>query len=260
MSARARIIVAADRAEAARRAAEAFATAASETLAAAPIFRVALAGGSTPKLMLELLALPDENGGARTRVDWQRVEVFFGDERRVPPDDSQSNYRMASEALLAHVPIPPTQIHRIEAEREDVHDAAQRYAVLLRQRFGLGLRAWPRFDLILLGLGPDAHTASLFPETAALDERESLVVANWVPTLGTFRITLTSPVLSAAARVVFLACGDDKASAVTNVLEGPHRPIEYPAQLVQPANPPLWVLDRAAASRLSSQTIGSPNP
>ena len=183
--------------------------------------------------------------------------MFFGDERRVPPDDSQSNYRMVREALLAHVPIPATQVHRIEAEREDVHDAAQRYAVTLRRRFGLGARGWPRFDLILLGLGPDAHTASLFPETAALDERESLVVANWVPKLGTFRITLTSPVLSAAARVIFLACGDDKAAAVANVLEGPRRPVEYPAQLVQPATPPLWILDRPAASRLSSHTIES---
>jgi len=178
---------------------------------------------------------------------------FWVDERHVPPDDPDSNYRMAKEALLSKVPIPPGNIFPIPAESQDAVAAADAYEQTVRKFFALPPGEFPRFDLILLGMGPDGHTASLFPETAALQEKSRLVVANWVEKLKTSRITLTLPVLNAARCVAFLVSGADKAAVLHEVLEGSAPAEKYPSKLVQPTNGKLiWFLDRAAASQLST--------
>lgn len=210
-----------DKAALTARAAELFLEIAEETPGD---FRVALAGGSTPKdLYAALVDRP---------VPWGRTRFYWGDERCVPPEHADSNYRMAREALLSKVPVPPENIHRIQAERPD---AAELYEAELEGRF----------DLVLLGMGPDGHTASLFPDTEALREAKRLVLANWVPKLGARRITLTYPALNAARNVLFLVSGPDKARAAGEVLrEGK----VLPAGLVRPADGRLiWLLDRPAA-------------
>lgn len=216
---------------------------------------VALAGGSTPRGLYALLADPGEP--YRARVPWAALHVFWGDERHVPPDEAESNYRMAREALLAHVPVPPAHVHRIPAEEADAERAAARYAATLREVFGAHGRLqgdWPRFDLVLLGMGADGHTASLFPGTDAVHETARPVAAPWVPALGRHRITLTPPVLNRAAAVVFLVTGAEKAEALAAVLEGPRRPDVYPSQVVRPeAGALLWLVDRAAAARLAGR-------
>jgi 6-phosphogluconolactonase len=199
-----------------------------------------LAGGSTPKATYGILARDYAE-----RIDWSRVHVFFGDERNVPPDHEDANYRMAREALLDHVPIGG--VHRMRGELPP-DEAAAAYEVELREFFGA--EKLPRFDLILLGIGGDGHTASLFPETPALEVHDRWVVANPVPKLDTTRITLTVPVINAARSVVFLAAGEDKAEALKEILEGDADPREYPAKLVQPLGGPEWMLDRAAAGSL----------
>jgi 6-phosphogluconolactonase len=199
-----------------------------------------LAGGSTPKATYGILARDYAE-----RIDWSRVHVFFGDERNVPPDHEDANYRMAREALLDHVPIGG--VHRMRGELPP-DEAAAAYEVELREFFGA--EKLPRFDLILLGIGGDGHTASLFPETPALEVHDRWVVANPVPKLDTTRITLTVPVINAARSVVFLAAGKDKAEALKEILEGDADPREYPAKLVQPPGGPEWMLDRAAAGSL----------
>jgi len=200
------------------------------------VARVALSGGHTP--------LPAYRQLAAAGLDWSRIHLFWGDERGVPPDHPDSNYRAAKEALLDPARIPTEQVHRIEAERPP-EEAAERYEAEIRTAFGTGPSEVPRFDLVLLGLGPDGHTASLFPGTAALEEHERLVVANEVPGKGT-RITLTWPVLDAAARVAFLVEGAGKASIVHAVLDGPEG--VYPAQRVQPNHGRLlFLLDAPAA-------------
>jgi 6-phosphogluconolactonase len=199
-----------------------------------------LAGGSTPKATYGILARDYAE-----RIDWSRVHVFFGDERNVPPDHEDANYRMAREALLDHVPIGG--VHRMRGELPP-DEAAAAYEVELREFFGA--EKLPRFDLILLGIGGDGHTASLFPETPALEVHDRWVVANPVPKLDTTRITLTVPVINAARSVVFLAAGKDKAEALKEILEGDADPREYPAKLVQPLGGPEWMLDRAAAGSL----------
>jgi 6-phosphogluconolactonase len=199
-----------------------------------------LAGGSTPKATYGILARDYAE-----RIDWSRVHVFFGDERNVPPDHEDANYRMAREALLDHVPIGG--VHRMRGELPP-DEAAAAYEVELREFFGA--EKLPRFDLILLGIGGDGHTASLFPETPALEVHDRWVVANPVPKLDTTRITLTVPVINAARSVVFLAAGKDKAEALKEILEGDADPREYPAKLVQPPVGPEWMLDRAAAGSL----------
>lgn len=229
--------------EAARR----FVALAGDALAEHGGFTVALAGGSTPERLYRLLA----SERYRDAVPWASTYVFFGDERCVPPDDRESNYRMAREALLDHVPILPEQIFRMEGEG-DPQSAAMMYAAILSDAFDLIAGAVPRFDLILLGMGPDGHTASLFPHTAALREVDTLVAANYVDKLETWRLTLTYPVLDAAAHVLFLVGGAEKAAAVRQVIEGPFNPDEYPAQGVRVANGTLtFLLDRAAAGDLS---------
>ena len=203
-------------------------------------FAVALAGGSTPKTTYEILAR-DYSG----RIDWSRTHVFFGDERTVPPDHEDSNYRMAREALLDHVPVGG--VHRMRGELPP-DEAAEACEEELRDFFGSV--ELPRFDLILLGVGGDGHTASLFPETSALEVHDRWVVANPVLKLDTTRITLTVPVLNAARAVCFLVAGEGKAEALKEILEGDPDPREYPASLIQPEGGPEWMLDRSAASLL----------
>ena len=216
--------------------------------------RIALAGGSTPRRVYEFLSGRDPAVGTRLRhaVDWSEVEVFFGDERYVPPDHAESNYRMARESLLAHVPLSAAQVHPWPTAAGDPAADAARYEATLRAAFPERPAGGPpRFDLVLLGLGTDGHTASLFPDTAALGEPSRWAVANHVPRLGAWRLTLTFPVLNAAQQVVFLVAGGDKAPVLARVLEGPEAPDELPAQRVQPTDGQLtWLVDRAAAGQL----------
>jgi 6-phosphogluconolactonase len=209
-------------------------------------FTVALAGGSTPERLYRLLA----SDAYRDAVPWASVYLFFGDERCVPPDDAESNYRMARAALLDHVPLMPEQIFRMEGER-DPQSAAMTYDATIGDVFGLTPGRIPQFDLILLGMGPDGHTASLFPHTDGLEVVERLVTANYVPKFDSWRLTLTYPVLDAAAQVLFLVGGAEKADAVQHVLEGPSDPSEYPSQGVQtPEGTVTFLLDAAASSML----------
>ena len=203
-------------------------------------FAVALAGGSTPEATYEVLAR-DHAG----EVDWPNVHVFFGDERTVPPDHEDSNYRMARESLLDLVPVG--SVHRMRGELPP-DEAAASYEGELEEFFG---GRPPALDLVMLGIGPDGHTASLFPETPALEVTDRLVVANPVPKLDTTRLTLTAPVLSAARAVNFLVAGEGKAEALREILEGEADPRAYPAKLVRPRGGPTWLVDRAAARYLS---------
>ena len=237
-----------DSAALARAAADEFIRSARAAVAAHARFTVALSGGSTPKATFALLAT-DELRGAN-KLPWDKVHVFFGDERHVPPDHDDSNYRMATDALLAKVPIPPGNVHRVHAELAAAVAAAE-YESELRRVFNPRPGEFPRFDLIVLGMGPDGHTASLFPGTAALEEHRALVVANWVEKLKSHRITLTYPVLNAAAEVLFVAGGADKADMLRHVLLGDPSGHTYPAQFVRPQNGQLlWLMDEAAAGKL----------
>ena len=205
-------------------------------------FSVAVAGGNTPKRVYELLA----SERYRSRTEWSSVHIFFGDERCVPPDHPDSNYRMVKESLLSHVPIPTVNVHRMRGEGDPALNA-HLYEEELRAFFEAA--AWPRFDLVLLGMGEDGHTASLFPGSAALGEKKSWVVANWVEQLVTFRLTLTTPAICHAAHIVFLVTGEVKARRLHEVLYGPRDPERLPAQLIQPVDGSLeWLVDKAAAS------------
>lgn len=214
---------------------------------------VALSGGSTPRGLHALLA--DPAAPFRGRVSWTNLHVFWGDERPVSPDHPDSNYRMAYDTLLRHVPIPSAQIHRIHGEDPDPANAAERYAGELRDG-AAALRQLeegvPRFDLVILGMGADGHTASLFPGSQAIRETTRLVVAPEVAKLGGHRISLTPLVLNRAAAILFLVTGGDKAEALAAVLEGPFLPDVYPSQVVRPSSGALiWLVDRAAAARLA---------
>jgi 6-phosphogluconolactonase len=229
-------------------AAEEVARAANEAVRERGRFVIALSGGSTPKSLYTLLAT-----NARTALPWAEMFFFWSDERHVPPADPGSNYRMAQEALLSKVPVPESNVFRVPAENPDAEEAALAYERTLRQFFSLQGGEFPRFDLILLGMGPDGHTASLFPETAALQEESRLVVANWVEKLKTYRVTFTLPVLNAARCVAFLVSGSEKAPALHEVLEGEAPGEKYPAKLVRPEEGKLiWFVDRAASSELSA--------
>ena len=207
-------------------------------------FAVALAGGNTPRGMYELLASEE----FRDRVDWTKAHIFFGDERCVAQHHPDSNYRMAEESLFSHADIPASNIHPIRGIGNPTFNAAV-YESELR-RF-VGNASKPKLDLVLLGLGDDGHTASLFPGTSALTVTDKWVVANWVEKLAEFRITLSAPAINAAANVVFLVSGANKAPAVSAVLKGPFQPASLPAQLIKPeAGTLTWLLDSAAASRL----------
>ena len=236
----------------AQTAAAEFLQAAREGVREKDCFRVALAGGSTPKALYKLLS---NNPLLQAMVPWSKMQLIFGDERHVPPDDAQSNFRMAAEAMLSKAPLNEKQVHRIKGEMANAAEAAEEYEEELRESFGLEAGQLPRFDLILLGMGPEGHMASLFPGTKALGEERRLVVRNWVGKLYTDRITLTPPVLNNAARVMFLVHGAEKAPALKAVLEGPYEPEQLPAQMIQPTNGwVLWLLDPTAAGMLEPQT------
>jgi 6-phosphogluconolactonase len=207
-------------------------------------FSVALSGGNTPRGVYSLLAEQHKN-----TLPWDKCFIFFGDERHVPPDHPDSNYRMARDALLSKIPIPEQNVFRVGAELP-ADLAADQYESELRAFFRLTGGAWPRFDLILLGIGDDGHTASLFPGTAALKEQSRLVVANWVEKFQSYRITFTSPVLNHAAEAVFLVSGKSKSQILRDIFD-PTKRGSYPAQAVQPENGRLlWIADRDAASLL----------
>lgn len=213
-------------------------------------FHVVLSGGSTPKALYSLLADDPE---LRAQVPWDGTFFFFGDERCVPPDHPDSNYRTANEALFMKVGIAPDHIFRMSGEKQAAA-AADEYEQALRSHFALRGPELPRFDLVLLGMGPDGHTASLFPGTSALEERSRLVTANWVEKLHAHRVTMTAPALNHAAMVVFLVHGHDKSTALKAVLDGPHEPSNYPAQLIQPASGKLlWLVDESAAALLDER-------
>jgi len=211
-------------------------------------FTIALSGGSTPRNLYTLIA-----ANASASLPWDQMFFFWGDERHVPPNDPDSNFLMAKESLLSKVAVPPANIFPIPTENPDASAAAEAYEQTLRKFFAVAPGEFPRFDHILLGMGPDGHTASLFPETAALQEKSRLVVANWVEKLKASRITLTLPVLNAAHSVAFLVSGTDKAAALHEVLEGNAAAEKYPSKLVRPTDGRLiWFVDRAAASELST--------
>jgi 6-phosphogluconolactonase len=238
-----------DPAATARRAAQYFVEMAGEAVAAHGRARIAISGGSTPKATFALLADPSQPW--RAHMPWENLELYWVDERCVPPNHADSNYRMTREAMLDQVPIRPEQIHRMEGEL-DPETAAARYESALRNSFRLEGAESPRFDLIALGMGPDGHCASLFPHTAAIHELSRLVVANHVPQQkDSWRITLTWPVINHASSVFFLIAGEDKASVLNEVLTGPHDPERLPSQLIWPASGILTlILDKAAAALL----------
>lgn len=207
-------------------------------------FAVALSGGNTPRSVYSLIA-----DNYQTSLPWNKVHIFFGDERSVPPDNPESNYRMARESLLSKVPIPDSNVHRVRAELP-ADQAAQLYSAELADFFHLEKQNWPRFDLIMLGIGDEGHTASLFPDSKALTEKSQLVVANWVEKFHTWRITFTYPVLNHAAEVMFLVSGAGKA-AILKAIFDPAQNNVYPAQGVHPETGKLlWMVDAPAASLL----------
>ncbi len=208
-------------------------------------FTVALSGGSTPRGLYSLLAKDHAD------FSWSKTFLFFSDERHVPPDHPDSNYRMVNQAMLSKVPVPAGNMYRVLAENPDASAAAADYEEKLRGFFKLRPGEFPRFDLILLGLGPDGHTASLFPDSEGLKEQSRLVIANWVEKFKTHRITFTFPVLNHATDVMFLTAGADKADMLKQVLEGTNTP-PFPAQQIDPTGRLVWMLDEAAAAKLSS--------
>ncbi len=234
-----------------RAAAEILVSLALQKLKSKKSFAVALSGGSTPKRMFSILA---NEGALREQMPWDRVHFFWGDERHVPPDHADSNYRMTNEAMLSKAPVPFENIHRIRAENPDARKAADDYEQELRGFFKLEAEQLPAFDCVFLGMGPDGHTASLFPETKALHERKRLVVSNWVDKFESYRITMTAPVLNNADIVIFLVSGEEKAEPLQVVLEGDKHTDRFPSQLIEPTHGKLlWFVDRAAAGKLRGQ-------
>jgi len=224
-------------------------------------FTVALSGGSTPKKMFEILGNDKrlKNGGKIGT--WDYLHFFWSDERHVPPDHAESNYKLAYDSMLAPLGIREANIHRIKGELDDAGVAAHQYEAEILRDFPVAEGQLPKFDLIFLGIGPDGHTASLFPGTKALQEEKRLVVSNWVGKFYTERITMTAPLLNSAACVVFLVSGQDKALPVKAVLEGRYEPQQLPAQLIRPESGKLiWLLDSAAASLLRTEDQVLVNP
>ncbi len=222
-------------------AADAIAAAAAEAIAERGRFTIALSGGNTPRPVYQRLA--------SAPLDWSRVHVFFGDERCVSPRDARSNYHMAKLALLDRVPIPPGNVLRMRGE-DPPEAAADAYSVELRRELGDD----GRLDLVLLGLGHDGHTASLFPGLAAVTETRRTAMASYVEFVGMWRLSLTPVAINAARRVVFVVTGDDKADILQRVLQGPRQPVVLPAQAIRPTpRPALWLLDRVAAAKLKGK-------
>lgn len=247
-----------DPAGVARAAAELFVEQGRAAVARSDGFCVALSGGSTPRVLYELLANPREP--FRDQIAWDKTHFFFSDERHLPPDHADSNYRMVNEAMFSRVPVPLQNVHRIPAENPNAEDAALAYEADLRRFFG---EAIPAFDVILLGLGEDGHTASLFPHSPALSETERLVVAPWVEKLNTYRITMTLPVLNNGKSVLFLVTGASKAEILRTVMNTDRSPDLYPAQAISPTSGAVsWLVDEAAArlcSTSNSSNAGADN-
>ena len=212
------------------------------------VFTVALSGGSTPKRLYELLANPTEP--FFSSMPWEKTHFFWTDERHVPPDSPDSNYRMVNEAMLSHVPTPPSHVHRIVSERSNAQDAAAEYETTLKQFF----TDEPHLDLELLGIGTEGHTASIFPGSEIFHENNLWVADPWVEKLKSFRITLTLPILNNARSILFLVSGDEKAQILRTILETkPDGNELLPAQAIKPVNGKLkWLVDKAAAGALNS--------
>jgi 6-phosphogluconolactonase len=239
--------------EIARRAADDIVRIAREAAVSRGVFTIALSGGSTPKVLYALLA---EHPSLRNSLPWDKMKVFFGDERHVGPGHADSNFQMASDAMLSKVPLRAEQVHRIKGENPDTAQAAAEYEATIQREFGLKAREFPRFDLVLLGMGSEGHTLSLFPGTKALHETQRIVARNWVGKLYTERVTLTAPTANNAANIIFMITGADKCCALKAVLEGPYEPEQLPAQMIQPSNGTLsWLVDQAAGSMLSKEIL-----
>lgn len=238
-----------DGAAIARRAGEEFVQAAAAAVRERNAFSVALAGGSTPKALYSLLV---SDAALRSQVPWDKMHVFFGDERHVGPGHPDSNFRMASETILSKAPLKADQVTRIKGEYPDAEQAAREYEEALTSHFKLKAGEFPRFDLLFVGMGNEGHTLSLFPGTKALHADGRVAVRNWVGKLYTDRITLTAPAACNAAEILFMVTGADKAPALKAVLEGPYEPEQLPAQLLQPKNGKLlWLVDTTAGGMLS---------
>lgn len=247
------VIVVADQAALAREAAARFVASAEEAVPRSGRFTVALSGGSTPKLLYALLA----TAPYRSHLPWRQTHLFWGDERCVPPDHPDSNFGSARSNLLDRVPIPTDQVHRMHAERDGLDVVARQYEAEIAWTFGVTRAGQPpAFDLILLGMGSDGHTASLFPHTEAIRETRRWVVGNFVPTLRAHRLTLTAPILNRGLTVLFMVSGADKAPVLREVLEGPPDPERLPAQLIRPvAGHLIWLVDHTAASQLGKKAL-----
>lgn len=219
-----------------------------EAVDANGVFRIALSGGDTPRALHAHLA----RDPVHRALPWADTQVFWGDDRHVGPDHPDSNYRMAKETLLDPVRVDSRQVFRIHGEHPNASDAAEQYERTLVRVFNLAAGELPRFDVMIMGIGEDGHTASLFPESAGLAERERLVIAPWVEALATFRITMTLPVINHAANVLFFVAGSEKAAAIAATLDPPQGAPPPPAALVRPTHGRLeWMLDKAAARFLA---------
>ena len=221
---------------------------ASEAIVTRGRFTIALSGGSTPKILYGLLGTEPYRG----QINWASVEIFWSDERCVPPDSADSNYALAQEVLLSKIPIPANQVHRMPTDQPDREAASREYTSEMQRTFGTN--GIPSFDLLQLGMGPEGHTASLFPHQESLHEQQRLVIPVIVPKPPPPRLTFTPPLLNAARHVLFLVTGSEKAEAIQAVLEGPDQPEEYPAQIVRPPNGEVvWMLDTGAAAKLTKK-------
>lgn len=244
-----------DEVAAAEAVADRLAASAADAIADLGNVTICLTGGRTPERLYKLLADPGRPW--RSQIDWPRVHLFWGDERHVPPDHADSNYRMAARALIDHVPIPPEEVHRMRGETPDAHVAATEYEVELRDGFARAGRGSETFDVMLLGLGDDAHIASIFPASPLVEEGPQSprrVAAVWAPHLNAWRITLTPPALLDAHLIVMLVAGAKKADAVHAALERPTDVQRWPAHLLRPADDRVeWFIDRAAARTLSAK-------
>jgi 6-phosphogluconolactonase len=233
----------------AKRAAQLLVDIATKAVSKKGSFDLVLSGGSTPKTLYSLLV---SDLALHSQLPWDKMHLFFGDERHVGPDDSQSNYHMASEAMISKSPLKPEQVFRIKGEYAESEQAAKEYEQAIREHFKLSDGQFPRFDLVLLGMGPEGHVASLFPGTKALRENRRIAVHNWVGKVLMDRITLTAPAINNAANVICMVTGAEKAPALAAVLEHVYEPEQLPAQLIQPANGSLlWLVDTAAGGMLT---------
>jgi 6-phosphogluconolactonase len=247
---KARINICRDLDDLAGRLGEKFLALSREAVARDGRFTVALSGGSTPRALYSLLA----TARFRDTVPWEKTQLFWGDERCVPHDNPESNFKMVNDALISGVPIPQANVHPTSGQDEDPAGSARRYEEEIKQFFELAAGQFPAFDLILLGMGPDGHTASLFPDSAALEERRRIVVANFVEKFKSYRITLTLPAINQAQNVVFMVAGAEKSRMLSTVLQSPQAVL--PCQMIAPVAGTLqWFVDDAAAGALNRQGL-----